>query len=98
MVPPPLAWVPLFVKSMERAMGIEIAFEMEPTVNPLIYQVVLRFNEHLDRPLDVWNMFQIWAAKNDSIPYGKIKQPNSRTMILDVIIKRRLGVERDEIP
>jgi hypothetical protein len=98
-LPPPLEWVLEYTASMSRAVGIPIDFDVKPTVNPLLLQVRLDWLEPMSPAStnDIWNMFQVWAAKNECVPYGKItKTPYSVTM--GVIIKRRLGYGRNDNP
>lgn len=69
------------------------------TVNPLVYKVRISFGDLLSgkQMLLVWNLFQQYAAKNEAIPQGRLEQEGSQ-MTSPVIIRRRLGIPRDEHP
>ena len=73
--------------------------QMSKTVNPLVYSIIMEFPEPLSSSeyQGLWNMFQIWASKNDCVPYGKVRREGS-SVVAEVIIKRRNGPDRKEFP
>lgn len=97
--PPPLAWLPSFCQSTGRALGQEVSFELHPDVNPLIYKVHVQWREPVSSAIymGIWNLFQIWANKNDAIPQGSpMRAPYSMSAAL--VVRRRLGMPRDAHP
>lgn len=99
MVPPPLAWLPSFCSSMGGALGTSVSFDLQTTVNPLVYIVKFNFGEPISgkRMMLVWNLYQQYAAKNDTVPQGKVESEGN-SMTTKVAIKRRLGLPRNEHP
>lgn len=97
--PPPLAWLPGFALSMGGALGTSVLFDARPTVNPLVYVIKFTFGEPISgkRMMLVWNLFQQYAAKNETIPQGKVESDGPK-MTAHVVIKRRLGLPRNEHP
>ena len=98
-LPPPLAWLRPFCESTGRALDQPIVFELVPTVNPLVYVLRLRWLQPITNKLKagVWNLFQIWAWKNDSVPQGKVDTSDTR-MSISVVIKRRFGPQKEVLP
>ncbi len=96
---PTLEWVNGFVLSITRATGVTVTSHIEKTVNPLVFRVRLRFAEPLSGKsmMLVWNLFQMYAKKNESIPQGK-KPEKSLELVAEVVVKRRLGPARNENP
>lgn len=97
--PPPLAWLRAFSDSTSRALDQRIIFELLPSVNPLVYKLRLRWPEPVNGKLKngIWNLFQIWAWKNDCVPQGHVDTSNYG-MTIELIIKRRLGAPKEELP
>jgi hypothetical protein len=64
-----------------------------------MYKVKLNFTESLNskQMMLVWNLFQIYAAVNDSVPHGRLESEGYH-MTINVIIKRRLGLPRNSHP
>jgi hypothetical protein len=110
MRPPGLAWLDSFCKSTELAMSQAIVAEVKGTVNPLTYIVKLRWHEPIAPETSniVWNIFQKWAATNESIPSGRVehdvainpfsKEPLHLGMQMMVSLKERLGHPKDKNP
>lgn len=98
-IPPPLAWLTDYVLSLERATGVKILLGLSSTVNPLVYMVTLRWEETPSGKvaLGAWNIFQTWATKNDCVTTGRSERAPGK-MSFQVIIKRRLGPDREESP
>lgn len=98
-LPPPLRWIDSFITSIGEAIGSGIAIELEKTVNPLVYDFTLHFEELIAGPrmLQIWNMLQQYAAKNETIPQGKVAI-GPFSMRVKLVVKRRLGPPRDEKP
>ena len=98
-IPPPLAWLKDYTLSLERATGTKILLDLTPTVNPLIYRVILTWEETPSPKvsLGAWNIFQSWAAKNDCVPHGKTERTPC-VKAFTIIIKRRLGPDREDLP
>lgn len=84
---------------MEGALGTSVSFEVNKTVNPLVYTVKFTFGEPVSgkRMMLVWNLYQQYAAKNDAVPQGKVESEGT-SLTTRVIIKRRLGLPRNEHP
>lgn len=99
MLPPPLAWVESFIHSVEGAIGSKVKYSTESTVNPLVHRIRISFPEKVAgrNMLLIWNLFQIYAVKNDSVPQGKAAEGEYK-LVADIIIKRRLGLPRDKHP
>jgi len=99
MLPPPLAWVDGFIHSIQGALGQQVRHEVKSTVNPLVYRIRVDFPEKISGKnlMLVWNLFQMYAAKNDGVPQGKAAD-TERCLVADVIIKRRLGLPRKKHP
>lgn len=66
---------------------------------PLVHKVTLTFGEDLQGKtmLQVWNLFQMYAAHNDCVPQGRLER-DGRVLTLLVATKRRLGEPRDDHP
>lgn len=95
---PPLAWVPEFHASFNRAAEITPTFSVEDTVNPLVKNVIF----HLSEPLTGENYapFQRLAhgfAKANGCVLERIYNKKDR-LILVLIVKRRLGPVREKNP
>lgn len=90
-LPPPLAWVAPFCESTGRALDEGLSWNLKP-VNPLETQVTIRWSNNLSPKLylGVWNLFQMWATNNDSVPQGKPLHGTS-SIAVNVAVKRRLG-------
>jgi hypothetical protein len=50
-----------------------------------------------ERSLMVWNLFQKWAAKNDTAPHSKLEQ-DGKTMTVEVAVKRLSGIPKNAHP
>lgn len=98
-IPPPLSWLTEYTQSIERATGIPILLDLNRTVNPLVYEVTLSWAEEPSGAvaLGAWNIFQMWANKNDSVPSGQVRR-TPRKMTYCIIIKRRFGPNREDTP
>ena len=98
-IPPPLAWLPEYIQSMERATGDSIALDLCRTINPLVHEAIFTFNEppSPEASLGAWNILQIWAKKNDCIPC-KILKRSPYQILVHIIVKRRNGPDKEEKP
>lgn len=96
--PPPLAWLDGFVRSIEGATGSRIVWSLTPTINPLVHKVRFFFPEPISGKslMLVWNLFQMYAAKNDCVPQGK--RSEEKALFAEIVTKRRLGPPRNEHP
>ena len=99
LLPPPLRWVESFLESIGQAIGSGVEVEIEKTVNPLVFNIKVTFGELIAGPrmMHIWNIFQQYASKNDTLPQGKVSI-SPRTMAIQVVVKRRLGPPRNEKP
>ena len=80
-------------------MGDELSVVVTPSVNPLMYEVYIGCPSNITgaMKLAVWNLLQIWAIKNGCPLQGKnISSPDG--LRFQVVITRRFGPARDEIP
>lgn len=78
---------------------MQLSYEVRSTRTPLEFVIHIQWPEplHPKMYVGVWNLFQIWAHKNDAPPQGTpIHAPYS--MSVSVATKRRLGVPRDAHP
>lgn len=105
MVPPPLAWIPSFCASTGFPLDQAMVAEVFPTVNPLTYKIRVRWGEPISSKsaLLVWNLFQIWAARNGTVvENGKmtfdVRGDDYYGMSVQAILRERLGLPRDECP
>lgn len=75
MIPPGLAWLPLFSASTGLALDQHITTEARGTVNQLVYIVTVRWAEPISKKnaVLVWNLFQKWAGKNGATPEGSVE-------------------------
>lgn len=98
-VPPPLAWLPSLADSMERALGFRVRVDLHPTVNPLVYTVKFFFEDSVPSKLSLklWNLVQQYAVKNDCVPEGKVML-TPFLMVVRIVVKRRLGMDKNETP
>lgn len=98
-LPPPLAWVDGFIQSVQGAIGSGVKYDTSTTVNPLVFKIRIRFQEKVSgkNMMLIWNLFQGYAAKNDSVPQGKVAEGEFK-LVAEIIIKRRLGPPRDRHP
>lgn len=96
---PPLEWISGFTNSISRAVGSTVSAKTETTVNPLVFRVRVLFSEPLSgrNMMLVWNLFQMYAVKNDSVPQGK-KSGAPQELLAEVVVKRRLGPPRKDHP
>jgi hypothetical protein len=74
-------------------------YDLRSSVNPLIYIVRVRWLEPVSGKVknDIWNLFQIWAHKNDAVPEGKVEAGDT-ALFISVGTKRRLGPAKEEKP
>ena len=78
---------------------MELTYELRASTTPLLFTLHVHWPEPLSPKLymGVWNLFQIWAHKNGSVPQGSpIHAPYSMSIALAT--KRRLGVPRNDHP
>jgi hypothetical protein len=96
---PGLAWLDDFCVSTGAAIDQAVRHRVVPSVTPLIYIVHISWQLPLSAELvaKVWNLFEIWAAKNDCVTQGKIIS-NSIELMISVIVKRRLGPTKNDHP
>ena len=97
--PPPLVWVGSFIHSIVGALGSSVKYEVNTTVNPLVFRVRILFMEKVSgrNTMLVWNLFQMYASANDSIPVGKVSSDGGE-LVAEIIIKRRFGPKKDSHP
>ena len=98
-IPPPLSWLTSFTESLERATGSKILLGLAQTVNPLLYKVTLHWSEVPSPKVaqGTWNIFETFAAKNDCVLEGKTERSPFK-MVFHVIVKRRRGPDREDVP
>jgi len=96
---PPLAWVPLFTSSMERALGCQVIYTIKETVNPLKLFLKLSFSEPQSPTIlfHIWNSLQMWAYSNDTLLQGKLNK-NPISLEIFIIIKRLRGIPSTKEP
>lgn len=96
---PALAWVPSLASSLSRALGCAVEHETSSTVNPLMYTILLKFGQEQDGKtrMRIWNLIQLYMAKNDTFPQGSPDLTASRLSIR-VGVKTRRGPARDDAP
>lgn len=96
---PALAWVASYSKSLGAALGVTVASDIMPSVNPLLFKIRFHFGEEItgDKMLHVWNLFQKYAAANDAIPQGKLEKDGTK-MTVSVVVRRRMGLPKDKHP
>lgn len=99
MVPPPLAWLDGLIHSLVGATGMSVSYTTKATVNPLVIRVQLNFGEKVSgiNMMLAWNLFQIYAAKNDCVLQGKSSNTEG-ILLAEAIMKRRLGPVRNTHP
>jgi hypothetical protein len=76
-----------------------MVFDVQPTVNPLVYKATMVWRENVAGTiaLQVWNLLQRWLVTNDCVPNGSVvTTPTSLTV--HIIVKRRLGDPKDVSP
>jgi hypothetical protein len=95
---PPLMWIPDLADSLGRALGCAATYQVHSTVNPLMYTIVFDFSEPQESKylLQVWNLIQMYAAKNDSVTRNVKIEP--RSVHAEIGVKRRLGPPRTSKP
>lgn len=110
MSPPGLAWLESFRHSTGAALDQGIITRVHPSVNPLVYRVRVDLQEPVkpETGLQIWNLFQQWAAKNGCTPSGRVEMREvphpasgesfSFGFSVDVHLKERLGFPKDEYP
>jgi hypothetical protein len=111
MTPPGLAWLASFCSSTGTALDQTIAHEVKSTVNALVYEVHLKWNDPIGglSAMKVWNLFQKWAAVNGGTPDGRITflkrremalsdRPDCYGLSINVHLQERLGHPRDDHP
>lgn len=110
MTPPGLAWLDSFCGSTGTALDQGMLAETNSTVNQLVYKVRIKWSEPITMPqaIQVWNLFQKWAGKNQSTPSGRVemeevahplsKQTFVKGFSTDVHLRERLGHPKNEHP
>lgn len=80
-------------------MGQELSYEVRKTVNPLVLTVNVHWTESISPNIyrGVWNLYQMWASKNECVTDGKAFH-GPYSMTVTTIVKRRLGYPKDEHP
>ena len=98
-LPPPLAWLPSYAHSMGGALGCSVTFSLRPTDTPLLYRAEFTFGDRVPGPamMQVWNLFQMYAAHNGAHPQGRLEREGNR-LTVQVAVERRFGADRDDHP
>lgn len=96
---PPLAWFDGFIKSIGGAIGASPQWNLTTTVNPLVFRVRIYFPERVSgrNLVLIWNLFQMYAAKNNCVPQGKSSN-SDRVLSAEIVTKQRLGLPQNEHP
>lgn len=100
MLPPPLAWIDGFIHSVQGALSQKVTYDISGSeVNPLVYKIHIKFSEKISgkNMLLVWNLFQMYGTRNDSVVQGKNSESEYK-IVAEVGIKRRLGPPRKKHP
>lgn len=100
MLPPPLAWIDGFIHSVQGALSQKVSYEVgNSEVNPLVYRIQVKFSERVSGKnlLLVWNLFQMYGTRNDSVIQGKPSDSEYK-ITAEVSVKRRLGPPRKKHP
>jgi hypothetical protein len=109
-MPPGLAWLAAFSDSTGLALGQTIAYEVVPTVNALTYKIQLSWREpvRINLAVQVWNLFQKWAAANGTSPQGQLEtrfevnplvhSKRVENFTVTVRLRERLGHPKDSRP
>jgi len=85
----------MFVESASRALGQNMSYRLESSVNPLVYKLKLTWPEPVSGELitGIWNVLQGWVSKNEAVAEGGVRTtPNS--MSAAIVIRRRFGVPK----
>lgn len=92
-------WIPAFVGSIERAIGQNVTYKLDSTVNPLVYKIQLSWKEPTGAKIagGVWNLFEKWVSKNDADTSGGV-EIGPTGMAMHLVTKRRLGPPKDSVP
>jgi len=108
MRPPGLAWLTSFCDSIGTAMGQTIVSDVKNSVNPLVYTTSVSWRDpvKMDSAVQVWNLFQKWAAANRCTPSGRVTfqqfEKLGATLVLglsvEVHLRERLGHPQDRHP
>jgi hypothetical protein len=84
--------------------------QVHKSVNPLVYKVAVIWHEPVpnQHALQVWNLFQKWAAANMSVPSGRVEFDHAPHPIrnevfvkgfsVEVHLRERLGHPKDSSP
>jgi hypothetical protein len=88
-----------FAESTSRALGQQIIYDLRASVNPLVYTLRVKWQDPVNGKVknDIWNLFQIWAHKNDAVPEGKVEAGDT-ALFISIGTKRRLGPDKNEKP
>lgn len=92
-------WLPSVTGSLSRALGCQASFEAKTGVNPLVYTVDFIFGEEQQpkRVGMIWNLVQMYAARNDAHAKEVLLIPPSRLRVI-ILLKRRIGPPKAETP
>lgn len=76
-----------------------MVYEVVGTVNPLVYGLKLYWPEKVNGKvaLEIWNIFQKWLTKNNCVP-GNAVSIKPTSLVVQVIVKRKMGNEQNESP
>jgi hypothetical protein len=75
-----------------------VTYHLKPSVNPLVYTVVLKFSAPQDGKYtsQIWNLVQMYASRNDAVPEGV--ESSATEMKISIGMKRRLGPPKKNEP
>jgi len=76
-----------------------MVFDVQPTVNPLVYKVTVTWPEKVAGSLSnqVWNLMQMWMTTNDCVQNGGVILTGT-SLTAQIIVKRRMGNPKNESP
>lgn len=99
MLPSQFAWLASFASSISAATSTVVTATCEKTINPLVFRVKVSLGEPTKpkQMMLIWNLFQMFVAKNDGFVQGKAAM-NGRSLTVEVGVKHRLGPPKNKHP
>lgn len=96
---PKLAWTELLKNTLSEALGTPIVVTVRDHVDPLRKQVVLELGSPLSKGnyMPMQTIVHAYAKANDCVVFAIRKEP-PRRLVLDTLIKTRLGEESKKDP
>ena len=100
MNPSNLQWLPMFQESINTIFQSGVQVSSSPTVNPMVFTITIKVGRRIapKSRLQVFNLFQKWAAVNECVLQGSVEGKRVDEIIISIIVKRLHGLPQINHP